>query len=67
MMVLYSNNCPNCRIIKQMLDAKHIEYTENNSVDDMIALGINNVPVLQVENELLLFNEAIQYIRNMEV
>ena len=66
MIVLYSNNCPNCRLLKKMLDKNDIEYTENNSVDEMLALGLTNVPALKVGDDLLPFNEAVAYIQSME-
>ena len=67
MLILYSNNCPNCRLLKKMLDTKGVEYTENNSVDEMLALGLTNVPALKVGDNLLSFNEAVAYIQKMEV
>ena len=67
MIILYSNNCPNCRLLKKMLDAKGVEYSENNSVDEMLALGLTNVPALKAGDNLLSFNEAVAYIQKMEV
>ena len=67
MIILYSNNCPNCRLLKKMLDTKGVEYIENNSVDEMLSLGLTNVPALKVGDNLLSFNEAVAYIQKMEV
>lgn len=60
--ILYSTGCPKCSVIKKKLDAKGIEYTENNDVDIMLALGISRVPVLSVDGELLSFVEANQWV-----
>ncbi len=60
--ILYSTGCPKCSVIKEKLDAKGIEYTENNDVDVMLALGISQVPVLSVDGELLSFVEANQWV-----
>lgn len=60
--ILYSTGCPKCSVIKKKLDAKDIEYTENNDVDAMVALGISQVPVLSVDGELLSFVEANQWV-----
>lgn len=60
--ILYSTGCPKCSVIKKKLDAKGIEYTENNDVDVMLALGISQVPVLSVDGELLSFVEANQWV-----
>lgn len=61
-MVLYSTGCPRCKVLKAKLEQKGIEYTENNSVNDMITIGINEVPVLSVDDRLLNFVEAVNWI-----
>lgn len=39
-----------------------IKYTENNSVDEMLSLGISQVPVLSVNNKLLDFSTANDWV-----
>lgn len=63
--VLYSTGCPSCRTLKQKLDDKSIKYTEKNSVDEMIALGIARVPVLQVNGKMYEYNAALGVVQNM--
>lgn len=60
--VLYSTGCPKCKILKQKLDSKAVSYTENNTVADMMALGITQVPVLAVDGELLSFSLANKWV-----
>lgn len=60
--VLYSNNCPRCKILKQKLKENNIEYEEENSVDKMMELGITQVPVLSVNGELLTFGQANEWV-----
>lgn len=60
--ILYSNGCPRCRVLKQKLDAKSITYAEENSVDKMFAMGISQVPVLSVDGELLAFGQANEWV-----
>lgn len=62
--VLYSTGCPRCVVLKKKLDSKGIVYTENNSVDDMVALGISAVPVLSVNTQLMDFSEANEWVNN---
>ena len=62
--VLYSTGCPKCEILKKKLAEKGISYTENNSVDEMLGLGINTVPMLSVEGELKDFTESTVWLRN---
>lgn len=60
--VLYSNACSKCRVLKQKLDNKSIHYVENNSIDDMVALDILQVPVLSIDGKLLDFTKASEWI-----
>lgn len=60
--ILYSTGCPMCRVLKAKLAAKQIGYTEVNDVDKMLALGIETVPVLSVNGELMMFKEAADWV-----
>lgn len=66
MVVLYTTGCPRCKILKKKLDEAGIEYTENNNVDEMLSLGISEVPVLKVNGELLNYNRSIEWLSNRE-
>lgn len=59
---LYSTGCPKCKVLKKKLEEKGIKYTESNSVDEMLSLGISQVPVLSVNNELLDFSTANDWV-----
>jgi glutaredoxin len=59
---LYSTGCPKCTVLKNKMDEKGIPYTENSSVDDMASLGVKQVPVLAVDDRLMGFPEANQWI-----
>ncbi len=60
--ILYSTGCPKCGILKKKLTDKQISYKENNDTDTMIKLGIDQVPVLSVNGDVLTFSEAIKWI-----
>lgn len=60
--ILYSTGCPKCEVLKKKLAEKGVQYTENNSVDEMLKLGIEAVPVLKVNDRLLDFKEAIDWV-----
>lgn len=62
MVVLYTTGCPKCGVLKKKLDAKGIKYEENDSTMEMLSLGITQVPVLKVEDKLLEFSEANNWI-----
>lgn len=60
--ILYSTNCPKCKVLKQKLDSQSIQYTENNSVEEMLSLGIKQAPMLLVGEELLAFADAVKWV-----
>lgn len=62
MVVFYTTGCPKCKVLKQKLDAKGIEYEENSSIIEMLTLGISQVPVIKVGDQLLEFVEANAWI-----
>ena len=62
--VLYSTGCPKCNILKKKLAEKNVSYTENQNVEEMVALGINEVPVLSVNNELMDFSNAVKWVNS---
>jgi len=49
-------------VLKSKLEAKGVKYLENNSVMEMLRLGIEQVPVLKVGDELLEFSAANDWI-----
>ena len=62
--ILYSNGCPRCKVLKQKLDAKSISYIEEGSLEKMIAIGIKQVPMLDVGGNLLDFGKANDWVNN---
>lgn len=62
--ILYSTGCPKCEVLKKKLAERDIRYTENNSVDEMLALGITQVPVLDNNGTLMDFKQAVEWVNN---
>ena len=60
--ILYSTGCPKCRVLKTKLDKKNINYIENNDVEEMLELGFDLLPVLKVDNDIMNFTEANNWI-----
>ena len=65
--ILYSTNCPKCKVLATNLNQKGIVFTENTDTEEMLSLGIMSVPVLSVNGELYEFTEAINWINNRGV
>ncbi len=64
--ILYSTGCPKCDILKKKLSEKQVEYVENNSTEEMLNLGLTQVPVLSVDGELLEYGAAVKWINGLQ-
>lgn len=62
--ILYSNNCPRCKILKKKLDDNKINYEIIDNVDTMIDKGFSTVPVLEINGRMLDFKEAVEWVNN---
>lgn len=62
--VLYSTHCPRCTVLEKKLKSKGIKFEVETSIDDMLALGITQVPMLRVDDKLLNFAEANTWVNN---
>ena len=60
--ILFSNGCPRCKVLKQKLDDKQIKYTINEDFDELIENGLQTAPVLKVDDNYYQFGEAIKFI-----
>lgn len=63
--ILYSTNCPKCRVLETKLKQKNIPFKINTNVDEMIKLGFSEAPVLKVDDKYLGFSEANKYINSL--
>ena len=65
--IVYTTNppCPKCKVLKKKLDEANIKYGVFDVVEEMIKMGFENVPMMKVDDELVLdFSEAIKWINN---
>jgi len=60
--ILYSNNCPRCNVLKAKLDDAGIQYETCNNIEIMIEKGFLSAPMLEVNGEYLKFTEAINWL-----
>ena len=64
MIVLYSNHCPLCDNLKELLDKNNIDYELVDDVNKMSSLGINRTPMLQVEDGTLMkYKDALNWVK----
>ena len=59
---LYSTNCPRCVVLEKKLDEKGIEYDLVTDEDIMINKGFMTAPMLEVDNEVMSFGEAVKWV-----
>ena len=67
MITVYSSStCPKCKVLKMKLDKAGIEYQVNENIEEMSALGIKTIPMMQIDDQLLDFGEAVKYVKATE-
>lgn len=66
MITLFSTKCPKCLVLEAKLNQKQIEYEEINDVDEIIKLGYKSAPLLKVDDKIMLFKEALDWVNEQE-
>lgn len=62
MIKIYSTGCPKCKVLIKKLNEKNIKYEECNDKEIMKAKGIQFLPVLEINGDLLDFKQATEWI-----
>ena len=61
-MILYSNNCPRCNILKSKLISKNIDFDIVDDLCYMISIGLDEMTILEVNRKRMSFTEANKWI-----
>ena len=61
-MILYSNNCPKCKILKSKLNENNMAYIEFTDVAKMLEMGFSVMPMLEVDGVIMDFGTANKWI-----
>lgn len=62
--VLYTTtNCPQCAVLKQLLDNKNILYEESHDVSFLKENHILSVPQLSLDGKLMNMKEAMKWLQ----
>lgn len=66
MIILYSNHCVRCDILKKKLDEKHIAYRLVDDTEELIAAGLMDAffPILEVDGKKLSYLEANTFVNS---
>lgn len=62
MIILYSTGCPKCKVLESKLVTKGIDYSSVTDVETMLRKGLNLMPVLEVNGQLLDFAAAVDWV-----
>ena len=63
MIILYSTDCPKCKILETKLNDAAIHYEINKDIDEMQAKGFTSVPMLDMNGEVMNFSQALAWLR----
>ena len=64
MIKLYSTHCPQCRALEMKLDKANIEYEVCDDVEIMKARGFKAAPILETEDGIFNFAQAIKWVNS---
>ena len=63
MVKVYTTGCPKCQVLEMKLEQKGIPFEEITDISLMETLGIDLVPMLEIEKDHLLpFSEAVKWV-----
>lgn len=60
--VLYSTHCPCCEALEERLRQAKIEYDIVSDTEQILALGITHVPVLEIDRRQMNYLAAIRWL-----
>ena len=61
--ILYSTNCPKCKVLEKKLDSSGINYSIVTDVDVMAQKGFQSAPMLEVDDKIYEFSEAVKWLK----
>lgn len=65
--ILYTTHCPKCEILAKKLIEKGVEFEVVTDMDEMLRLGMRSAPMLRINDELMGFGEAVEWVNGVEV
>ena len=60
--ILYSTDCPKCKVIESKLKDKNIKFETCKDVDLMQEKGFTMAPMLEVDGEIMDFIKANKWV-----
>lgn len=63
MIILYTTDCPKCKILESKLKDKDITYEKCEDTKAMIAKGYMSAPMLEIDDEIMNFVDAVEWVK----
>jgi hypothetical protein len=60
--VLYTTDCPKCKVLEKKLEQSNISYTKNTDVDKMMVMGMKEAPLLTIDGVYYNFMDAVKWV-----
>jgi glutaredoxin len=64
--ILYSTNCPKCKVLEKKLDSIGVDYTIVTDEDLMISKGFSSAPMLEVDGNIMDFGNAVRWAKEQK-
>jgi len=62
-LILYTTNCPKCKILESKLQNKNIEYEKCDDIKIMIEKSFMSAPILEVDDKIMNYLEAVEWVK----
>ena len=62
--ILYSTDCPKCKVLEKKLNDKEITFDIVKDVDVMLEKGFMSAPMFEVDGVEMDFKRAIEWVNN---
>jgi len=64
--ILYSTNCPKCKVLENKLNSIGVDYTIVTDEDLMISKGFSSAPMLEVDGNIMDFGNAVRWAKEQK-
>ena len=66
--IMFTTHCPQCSVLAKKLQQKNIAFEEIDDIHIINDAGITSVPMLLIDDNLLLdFKKSVEWINSLEV
>ena len=66
MITLYSTGCPQCKVLKQKLDEKGVDYILVDDIGEMEKKGFIAAPMLDVDGQIMNGQQAYRWALGLD-